>query len=607
MSRRVESLERSISQKNRRKDYIGPDIEGFLFQSAQKASAIWEEVNLRRSDANQNITTQDYVYLSQQVGKLGGNVLHLAAAWSHSADIEKKRVGGLVLWSQSLDPVLKGIDKLKEEYPGVNFDEENLIQEGIEDALDAFGRIKGKQNVPNILQRIGENTFKSGSRIVREQTQEYSSVPEDELERGQFITANLDSVVDYFEEAARLDLRRLMQEALATISPREARVIEKRFLNADMQTATLEDVGRDEGVTRERIRQIEAKALRKLRHPSRTKKFIDYNRAVSDPTRFKDAEAREQEPIRVYWNGVVNAVHFRDVSRVRRLLARLKISLVPSTAFNSALREGLNQQLDDPGYPHISGSELADFLKKYTRNPALVLQQLIDLEFGEGYLSKQVRAMERIAGLTHRDPMIVPGSEPERPKAEPKKEPPVVPVAPEEVREPPKASEGSTAKAEELRRSEPEVLRRPSEQPADRKEPVSGKEQTARPEVPPVIPVEEIQRPSRIREVVDSVAAFLGLQLILNGLTRGGVGFVFLSDMSGLSLRLFWLAQEPSLRVEIKRLGAVDFKKPVFSDPNHGLYKYSQINRIVKLRFDRKGIWYNEERETLFPEKPQAN
>jgi RNA polymerase primary sigma factor len=65
-------------------------------------------------------------------------------------------------------------------------------------------------------------------------------------------------------------------EVLASISPRESRVLELRFGLEDGRSRTLEEVGREFHVTRERIRQIEAKALRKLRHPSRSKKLKGY-------------------------------------------------------------------------------------------------------------------------------------------------------------------------------------------------------------------------------------------------------------------------------------------------------------------------------------------
>jgi len=67
-----------------------------------------------------------------------------------------------------------------------------------------------------------------------------------------------------------------MQDVLHSLSERERRVLELRFGLVDGQSRTLEEVGEEFGVTRERIRQIEAKALRKLRHPIRSRKLRDY-------------------------------------------------------------------------------------------------------------------------------------------------------------------------------------------------------------------------------------------------------------------------------------------------------------------------------------------
>src|SRR3990167_9001988 len=78
------------------------------------------------------------------------------------------------------------------------------------------------------------------------------------------------------EAASRELLKENIEEVLSTLSDREARVLRMRFGLDGGQSMTLEDVGKYFGVTRERIRQIEAKALRKLKHPSRRRKLQDY-------------------------------------------------------------------------------------------------------------------------------------------------------------------------------------------------------------------------------------------------------------------------------------------------------------------------------------------
>ena len=71
-------------------------------------------------------------------------------------------------------------------------------------------------------------------------------------------------------------LKEQLEEVMSTLTPREAKVLKLRFGLEDGKARTLEEVGKEFKVTRERIRQIEAKALRKLRHPSRSKKLRDY-------------------------------------------------------------------------------------------------------------------------------------------------------------------------------------------------------------------------------------------------------------------------------------------------------------------------------------------
>ena len=78
------------------------------------------------------------------------------------------------------------------------------------------------------------------------------------------------------DEAAHTLLREQLEKVMDTLSEREQKVLALRFGLEDGKPHTLEEVGREFQVTRERIRQIEAKALRKLRHPTRSRKLRDF-------------------------------------------------------------------------------------------------------------------------------------------------------------------------------------------------------------------------------------------------------------------------------------------------------------------------------------------
>jgi RNA polymerase primary sigma factor len=97
---------------------------------------------------------------------------------------------------------------------------------------------------------------------------------EEDSHLGDFIED--DNASEPSEAASFTLLREQLKEVLKTLTPREEKVLKLRFGIEDGRTRTLEEVGKEFNVTRERIRQIEAKALRKLRHPSRSKKLKDF-------------------------------------------------------------------------------------------------------------------------------------------------------------------------------------------------------------------------------------------------------------------------------------------------------------------------------------------
>jgi RNA polymerase primary sigma factor len=85
-----------------------------------------------------------------------------------------------------------------------------------------------------------------------------------------------DTIPGPVDAASRQLLREQIHSILGALNQREREVLEMRFGLLDGEDHTLEEVGRYFGVTRERIRQIEAKALRKLRHPTRSRALRDY-------------------------------------------------------------------------------------------------------------------------------------------------------------------------------------------------------------------------------------------------------------------------------------------------------------------------------------------
>jgi len=152
------------------------------------------------------------------------------------------------------------------------------------ETINKFNRISrklmqelGREPTPEEVgmeMEVGVEKVREIIRVSQEPASLEAPVGEEEDSRlGDFIQDVSASPTD---QATQALLKDHIREMLSTLSPREAKVLEYRFGLEDGKQRTLEEVGREFGVTRERIRQIEAKAIRKLRHPTRAKKLRDY-------------------------------------------------------------------------------------------------------------------------------------------------------------------------------------------------------------------------------------------------------------------------------------------------------------------------------------------
>jgi RNA polymerase primary sigma factor len=131
-------------------------------------------------------------------------------------------------------------------------------------------------------QEIGEKMEISAERV--QQIQRIAQEPisleapigeEEDSSLGDFISDT--NTLTPHETAVQEWIKKALDEVLETLTDREEKVLRLRYGLLDGKTHTLEEVGKEFGVTRERIRQIEGKALRKLRQPSRQKKLRDFN------------------------------------------------------------------------------------------------------------------------------------------------------------------------------------------------------------------------------------------------------------------------------------------------------------------------------------------
>ena len=140
--------------------------------------------------------------------------------------------------------------------------------------LQEYGREPQPDEIAKVMQ-IPEDKVREIIKIAQEPVSLETPIGEEEDSHlGDFIPD--DDAPAPADAAAFMLLKEQLMDVLDTLTPREEKVLRLRFGLDDGRARTLEEVGRDFNVTRERIRQIEAKALRKLRHPSRSRKLKDF-------------------------------------------------------------------------------------------------------------------------------------------------------------------------------------------------------------------------------------------------------------------------------------------------------------------------------------------
>jgi len=141
--------------------------------------------------------------------------------------------------------------------------------------LQKLGREPSPEEIAEYL-GVSEDRVREIQKIAQDPVSLESPIGEEEDSHlGDFIEDT--TALSPADVAEQKMLKEQLIQVLATLTPREERVLRLRYGLDDQRPRTLEEVGKEFNVTRERIRQIEAKALRKLRHPNRLKKLTDYD------------------------------------------------------------------------------------------------------------------------------------------------------------------------------------------------------------------------------------------------------------------------------------------------------------------------------------------
>jgi RNA polymerase primary sigma factor len=182
---------------------------------------------------------------------------------------------------ESITRILRAQRHLTQELGRDPTNEELALEIGYLPATEVQAILRAQANgtpLPPTLQRHWDYATQKVGRILRSAEEPVSLEgpvgDEDSSSLGDFIED--EDALEPMDAAAREMLREQVQHALTALSERERQVLELRFGLLDGKDHTLEEVSRYFNVTRERIRQIEAKALRKLRHPTRSRQLRDY-------------------------------------------------------------------------------------------------------------------------------------------------------------------------------------------------------------------------------------------------------------------------------------------------------------------------------------------
>jgi RNA polymerase primary sigma factor len=183
---------------------------------------------------------------------------------------------------ESITRILRAQRQLTQEFGREPTNEELALEVGYLPATDVQAILIAKESdkpIDPALQRRWEYATQKVDRVLRSAEEPVSlegpvSGGDDTSQLGDFIED--EDALEPLDAASREMLREQVQSALTALSDRERQVLELRFGLLDGKDHTLEEVSRYFNVTRERIRQIEAKALRKLRHPTRSRHLRDY-------------------------------------------------------------------------------------------------------------------------------------------------------------------------------------------------------------------------------------------------------------------------------------------------------------------------------------------